>query len=381
MHLVVENDQHYSMDSEFSVNVSFQGKTIVVPHVTTSTTGIALLRSAGIILEEDVQVKMMYKGKKVELDEILFTAFQKKPPKVLLMASSSTQIAEIQEKRSDPTIRGFDQERSVDIKKANDFWGPTTSQDSSFRFCRFHACTWQSFGHRPTDETPHAFRAMELLERLATDPGIVAIMKERELVVGTLGEMDPIDDRLMKQKQQQNPGTCLLGYNTNGGMRIDLKLREDNLRGFRPYSQIAATLIHELSHNWVGEHNLLFWTNYGQMRAEYLHTHLRLRSFVHKGSTTAALAGLSKLLLLPQKGTADVCDFVMAELQREMAQFGLHPNSIAPAIQQRCREMDETHKGQRLGGGGSDAASRTGRDMALEAAERRAEENRKNKDP
>ena len=68
----------------------------------------------------------------------------------------------------------------------------------------------------------------------------------------------------------------------------------------------------------------------------------------------------------------------MSELQREMAQFGLHPNSIASAIQQRCRELDETHGGQRLGG--SDAVAKNSRDMALEAAERRAEEHRKNKD-
>ena len=369
------------MDSEFSVNVSFQGKTIVVPHVTTSTTGTALLRSAGIMSEKELQVKMLYKGKKVELDEIVFTTFQKKTPKVLLMASSSTQISELQEKRSDPTIRGFDQERSVmDTKTTKDslYWGPTAAQDTNFKFCRFHACTWQSFGHRPSanNETPHAFRAMELLERLATDPGIVAIMQERELIVGTLGEMDPIDDRLMKQKQHQNPGSCLLGYNTNGGMRIDVKLRNDNLVGFRPYSQIVATLIHELSHNWVGEHNLLFWTNYGQMRVEYLHTHLRLRSCVVQGSTTAALAGLSPLLQQHQ-GT-NVFDYVVAELEREMAQFGLHPNSIASAIQQRCRELEETHRGQRLGG--SETTAKNSRDMALEAAERRAEENRKNKD-
>ena len=371
------------MDSEFSVNLSFQGKTIAVPHVTTSTTGIEMLRNAGILLEEEgMQVKMLYKGKKVELDEVVFTTFMKKTPKILLIASSSIQISEVREKRSDPTIRGFDQERSVATTKttSSDYWGSNTAQDSNYKFCRFRACTWQSFGHRPTDETPHAFRAMELLEQLATDPGIVAIMKERELIVGTLGEMDPIDDRLMKQKQQQNPGTCLLGYNTNGGMRIDLKLRDDNLWGFRPYSQIAATLIHELSHNWVGEHNLLFWTNYGQMRAEYVHTHLRLRSFVYRGTTTATLAGLSPLLL-QQQGT-NVYDFVMNELQREMAQFGLHPSSIASAIQQRCRELDEMHNGQRLGGRGegSDCDSKTARDMALEAAERRAEESRKEKD-
>merc|ERR1712153_132068 len=104
-------------------------------------------------------------------------------------------------------------------------------------------------------------------------------MKERELVVGTLNEMDPIDDRIMHKLQQEhgNDRSCLLGYNTNRGLSIDVKLRSDDLNNFRPYPELVQTLIHELSHNWVGDHNLLFWTNYAQMRTEYLYTHKNLR--------------------------------------------------------------------------------------------------------
>jgi len=50
-------------------------------------------------------------------------------------------------------------------------------------------------------------------------------------------------------KKAQNPNSCLLVYNTNHGSRIDLKLRPDNLEGSYPYGDIAATLLHELSHN------------------------------------------------------------------------------------------------------------------------------------
>ena len=174
----------------------------------------------------------------------------------------------------------------------------------------------------------------------------------------------------------------MLGYNTNGGTRIDIKLRTDDLQGFRPYPELMATLLHELSHNWVGDHNLLFWTNYAQMRAEYLYTHARLRSTTHlvKGKTTAELAGLEKAKL------ENVFDFIMQELVQEMAQHGLHPNMIAESIRQRIQELEASYSsGQRLGGGegndrGNDSTEGGGggggggsaRERALAAAEQRA---------
>merc|ERR1712151_963033 len=192
------------------------------------------------------------------------------------------------------TIRGFDQEKNIIERRktaaSEKYWGDAMVQHRDYKFCRLKACTDHSFGHRSTESTPHAFHAMKLLEKLSTDPGIVAIMVERELVVGTLGEMDPIDDRLMNKTAHQ--GGLLLGYNTNMGQRIDLKLRTDDLKSFRPYADIVSTLIHELSHNWVGDHNALFWGNFAQMRVEYLHKHASLSAsgYVVNGKTTAQIA-------------------------------------------------------------------------------------------
>jgi hypothetical protein len=237
-----------------------------------------------------------------------------------------------------------------------------------------HSDKLHSFGHRPTDTTPHAFAARQLLQRMATDPGVIAILKERELVVGTLGEMDPIDDRLM-QKKQQEEGACLLGYNTNRGLRIDIKLRTDDLEQFRPYPQLISTLIHELSHNWVGEHNLLFWANYGQMRVEYLMAHKRLQSNLVQGKTSAELAGLSKTIL----DGDNIFDFVLKELEGDMRQHQLHPNMIVDPIRQRYQEL-ATSLGQRLGGTTHTTTTAAQqyhdgkRNLALEAAERRAKE-------
>ena len=41
---------------------------------------------------------------------------------------------------------------------------------------------------------------------------------------------------------------CILGVNINAGQEISLRLRTDDLRGFRRYGRIRETLIHELAH-------------------------------------------------------------------------------------------------------------------------------------
>ncbi|KAG7338583.1 WLM domain containing protein [Nitzschia inconspicua] len=397
-----EGEEASSDTASFDVHLTFQGQTRTIS-VRPSITGSALhqetIKTFHLSPDEiDMDsLKLLYKGKRIPADAQLIsfaqtssaapavTSLPKKTPKIMVMASQRSSIQELSLKRSDPTIRGFEQEKERDLKaqqkqqKQQIHWGPDMVQDKNYKFCRFQACTWQSFGHRPTDQTPHAFEAMKLLEKLATDPGVVAVMKERELVVGTLGEMDPIDDRLMRKTQQERAGGCLLGYNTNGGARIDIKLRTDDIQAFRPYPDLVATLIHELSHNWVGEHNLLFWTNYAQMRAEYLYTHARLRSTIVRGKTTAELAGLDKSRL------ENVLDYIMLELAGEMRQHGLHPQMIEAPIRQRIQELERDHQhGQRLGGtartnasNGGGGGSSNAREMALAAAERRARDQNK----
>ena len=111
--------------------------------------------------------------------------------------------------------------------------------------------------------------------------------------------MDPNHDVLMHKTRQRSGGTaCLLGYNTNHGLRIDIKLRTEDVSTFRPYHELVATLIHELSHNWVEEHNVVFWTNYGQMRIEYLWEHacLMMGGMFVNGKRTATLAGVEDMI-------------------------------------------------------------------------------------
>jgi len=446
----------------FEVNLSYQGKTNHSIQVSSMMTGFELYQETikavfgiitnnenGTILDDDnnkhhrdgddEMVKLLFKGKRIQPHHTAFpfknlrhlkkkNSNSNKPFKILVMATNRSMVEELSHKRSDPLLRGFDQEKEIiDKRKAaqtashggggggggalstssgTQYWnqggGSTRSsrhydyiQDRQYKFCKLKSCTKHAFGHHrsssnnsnstgTTDHTaPHEFKARELLEILVTDPGVVAIMQERELVVSTLGEMDPIDDRIM-QKMQHDHGdqSCLLGYNTNHGLRIDLKLRSENLQEFRPYPQLVSTLIHELSHNWIGDHSLLFWTNYAQMRIEYLYTHHRLRR--HYGTTN-----LYKLAGLTEDQLENIFGTIMKELVIDMRQHGLHPNMIINPIRQRLQQLEQEDKeekhqtgGYRLGGGGNgdDAnsatatATITARERSLAAAERRARE-------
>lgn len=376
---------HNTMADQLQIHLSFHGKQHSL-QVARSISGAELIEATKATLPHfdnennaNVQLKLLWKGKNLQQDDtsIFSGTTTTKPLKIMVLETRTADVEELNSRTADPTIRGFDNERRPQRVGETLHWGPDGKQNEDFKFCRIQACSWQSFGHRPNSDTPHDFEARRLLEKMATDPGVVAVLKERELVVGTLGEMDPVDDRLMQKKQQE--GGCLLGYNTNGGARIDVKLRNDNLKGFRSYPELVATLLHELSHNWVGEHNLLFWTNFGQMRVEYLFTHMiRTQGLIINGKTTAQIAALPRL-----RSINEIYDFVMNELSGEMRQHGLRPETIGDAIRSRCDELvaDTDVKMNTLGSGSpSDLpASSNAREMARQAAERRAKQNRRDK--
>lgn len=69
---------------------------------------------------------------------------------------------------------------------------------------------------------------MKLLHRLAADPGIIGIMSKHRWTVGLLSEMPP------EGKVGVSP-VCILGVNINAGQEISLRLRTDDLKGFRRY--------------------------------------------------------------------------------------------------------------------------------------------------
>lgn len=108
---------------------------------------------------------------------------------------------------------------------------------------------------------PDQDKAMELLKSLANDPAVLAVMQKHKWSVGLLKELYP-------EGKVGEDEVCVLGLNTNQGEKIELRIRTDDLQGFRKIQSIKKTLYHELAHNVHGPHDAKFYTLLRQIEKE-----------------------------------------------------------------------------------------------------------------
>jgi WLM domain len=99
---------------------------------------------------------------------------------------------------------------------------------------------------------PNEDEARRILERLRDDPGVDAVMRKYNFSVGSLCELFP-------EGQVGVSEVCVMGLNQNKGQRILLRLRTDDLSGFRKFQSIKQVLFHELAHNVHSDHNSDFY--------------------------------------------------------------------------------------------------------------------------
>ncbi|KAI8871343.1 WLM-domain-containing protein [Ramicandelaber brevisporus] len=103
-----------------------------------------------------------------------------------------------------------------------------------------------SYGFRRIEvlpEFPSPNEAKRILEKLAADPGVEAVMAKYKWTVQVLKELSPAEVKI-------------LGHNKGRGLEIALRLREpSNVDEFRSYSSILSVLCHELAHMVHDEHD------------------------------------------------------------------------------------------------------------------------------
>ena len=184
------------MDGAFAVKLSYKGKPALLGGISHQTTAAELLAKArqALAVDDDTILRLLFKGKTVAQETVdgapsedantpAFpegTKIPKSGAKVIVMGTAVTGIEKLNSQRSDPLMRGFEDEKtkSAAASVLSTYWGPRHgNQHKEYKFCRFQECTDASFGSRPGASTPHAFAARALLEQFATDPGIVAILK------------------------------------------------------------------------------------------------------------------------------------------------------------------------------------------------------------
>ncbi|KAG1053078.1 hypothetical protein G6F43_004815 [Rhizopus delemar] len=213
--------------------VGYQSQTILLEQWDLDST----IQQVKQYLEERTSIpvdaqKLMWRGKILKENELQLKQLSPLQPtnnKMLLMGSSQKAIERVnsmdkkldEQRRIAPTIRA---------KK-----GPQPVKSMKELKYTFHKIS-------VIEEFPHPEKARNLLERLRDDRGIQAIMKTRKWSVGELIELTPFE-------------ASILGYNRNAGQLIALRLRTDDLSGFRHYDSVRKVLLHELTHNVWGDHD------------------------------------------------------------------------------------------------------------------------------
>ncbi|KAJ3241512.1 hypothetical protein HDU78_001810 [Chytriomyces hyalinus] len=109
---------------------------------------------------------------------------------------------------------------------------------------------------QPLPQFPDANNAKNLLIRLREDIGVIEVMRKHQWFVGTLTELHPAEKEI-------------LGFNRNKGAEISLRIRTDDLAGFRHYRTVVSVLMHELVHMVHSDHDDKFHALNRVLNKEY----------------------------------------------------------------------------------------------------------------
>eukprot|EP00210_Caulerpa_lentillifera_P006496 g6206.t1 len=237
-----------SLDNRFDLLVKFHG----VEHTFPLPSVDCLVQEVGMLIEERLGVsittqKLIGQPLKGSLKTGVFEGTVresglKSGVRYLLIGSRVEELEEIQSIKDAPRIRNFDEELIREQSKLGNVSKTSkTRTTDGYSFQEFKVL--RQNGLHPSPES-----AEKLLHRLATDPGITGLLQKHKWSVGLLSEMPPEGKVGISQ-------VCVLGYNVNKGQEISLRLRTDDLKGFRKYLSIRKTLIHELTHMVWSDHD------------------------------------------------------------------------------------------------------------------------------
>ncbi|TCD62457.1 hypothetical protein EIP91_006884 [Steccherinum ochraceum] len=206
--------------------------------------------------------KLLYKGKKTSNnaeEDTIEDAGLKDGVKVMLVGGTSEEVGGMRREEEEAKRRQrIDRERRAKPQtKVRSTGTPSLSNQY-----KFHAV-------RPHPLLPSSPEATAVLNRLANDPAIRHVMQVHKFTVGVLTEFAP----------HEHPDK--LGYNTNMGQLISLRIRTNLYDGFRPYLDVRKVLMHELTHNVWSDHDNNFKELNSQLNREVLEHERSLTANTH----------------------------------------------------------------------------------------------------
>ncbi|MEW5317621.1 MAG: hypothetical protein WDW38_008904 [Sanguina aurantia] len=336
----------------FSIKVTYRSRTYDVvlpsPSPTLLEIGTAIASATGTDLTTVKLLASSVKGGVVPVaraSESAAEAGLQSGCKVMLLASSVEDVQGVRSAKDLAGLAGFDHELRTAARRRRQTGGAVELPKGDFTFKGYES--WQRPGLLPAPP-----EALKLLHRLAADPGISSVMEQHRYKVGLLSEMPP------EGKVGISP-VCVLGVNINAGQEISLRLRTDDLRGFRKYEKIRETLIHELAHMEWSEHDTNFKSLNSQLTREVSAVLDRYRG----GNSAWALLGITEDNASDSRVTHEM-DGIVFEDEGVMAATA---RSSGKSLRTLAGQPASAATAARLGSGGSSSSSNP-RAAAAEAA-------------
>ncbi|KAK8935563.1 hypothetical protein KSP39_PZI013977 [Platanthera zijinensis] len=178
---------------------------------------------------------------------------------IRMMGVFDDEINDVSQSNMHPDLRiaGFDEEDKR-LRQLSSYRTHTSLKlpQGPYIFCDFRTLDLPGIKLNPP-----SLKALRIMHILACDPGIIAVMNKHRWRVGIMTEMAPVGYVGISPK-------CILGFNKNHGEEISLRLRTDDLKGFRKYESIKKTLLHELAHMVYSEHDVKFLSLEKQLNEE-----------------------------------------------------------------------------------------------------------------
>ena len=227
-------------------------------------------------------VKLIYKGKILSDDsanlynsligdpsQMTQNNIKKKPIRLIAMAMSKQEVkrnddAFHEAKINAPRIRDDLTSNGKAAIVARQRQGRKMLQQASKNDLRSRSHSNVSYGFNHIETLPmlpDQVKAKQILRSLSTDPGILACMTKHKWNVGCLSELYP-------EGKVGESEVCVMGLNQNKGQKILLRLRTDDLKGFRKILSIRKVLFHELAHNIHSDHDNEFYKLMRQIESE-----------------------------------------------------------------------------------------------------------------